>query len=85
MKGQNPPCAGTSNGFWNTWHTVLNRSFILLSEISFTTQLLLVWQSSALARAGISSLLFKVLTESKLKQLPYKKHALCFEVSWYFR
>lgn len=52
-------------------HSSLNRSFILPSEIGFTRQLLLVRQSSVLVTAGITPVLLKVLTENRLKQLPY--------------
>lgn len=33
-------------------------------------QLLLVWQSSVLVRAGVTPVLFQVLAENRLKQFP---------------
>lgn len=86
MRGENPTCAGHVKWLLEHMaHSPMDRLFILLTEIGFAVQLLLVWRSSALVRAGINSWAVKVLTENRLKQLPYWKLAPYFAVYWYSR
>lgn len=84
MKGQNPTCAGTSDGFWNSWHTALwiGHLYGLVKSVSQCN--LLVWWSSALVKGWNNSVLFKVLTENRLSKFLIGKLFYYFKVCWYF-